>query len=121
MVSRFYNCSPENASISADVSPVFGSVGFPDFYVNGDVCWGIELTREGDRLREHAKRFEKGGKYANIPLKDWVIIDFRHHSKDVRELKPNFWYVLYEDDFKQVTIKRNGHDDKVLVLYGDNE
>ncbi|CAG8811126.1 12493_t:CDS:2, partial [Racocetra persica] len=39
---------PENTSISADIGPVFGSVGFLDFYVNGELCWGIELTHEGD-------------------------------------------------------------------------
>ncbi|KAF0413854.1 crinkler family protein [Gigaspora margarita] len=111
---------PMNTSISADVGPVFGSAGFLDFYVNGEICWGIELIREGDRLKEHAERFEKYGEYAEIPLKKWAIIDFRHHTKQVRELKSNFWYVLYTDNYKQVTIKRQGHKDVLLVLQGDN-
>lgn len=110
---------PENESISANVGPVFGSAGFLDFYVNGNCCWGIELTREGNLLKKHAERFESGGIYNKIPLKRWVVIDFRHHSKGVREKKPNFWYALYDDNFRRITIMREGHDDKVLVLYGD--
>ncbi|CAG8774817.1 9208_t:CDS:2, partial [Cetraspora pellucida] len=111
---------PEGTSISADVGAVFGSAGFLNFYVNGELCWGIELIREGDRLKKHAERFEQGGEYANIPLKDWAIIDFRHYTKQIRELKPNFWYVLYMDNYEKVTIKRQGYKDKLLVLQGDN-
>src|SRR5262249_31881014 len=49
---------PIEASISADVGPVFNpSAGFLDFYVNRELCWGVELTREGDRLLDHARRF----------------------------------------------------------------
>ncbi|CAG8814776.1 1029_t:CDS:2, partial [Cetraspora pellucida] len=87
---------PENTSISADVGPVFGSVGFLDFYVNGELCWGIELTREGDRLKKHAERFEQDGEYANIPLKDWAIIDFRHHTKQIISKKDNWLESLKE-------------------------
>ncbi|CAG8505027.1 10504_t:CDS:2 [Acaulospora colombiana] len=110
---------PEGTSISADVGAVFGTAGFLDFYVNEKLCWGIELTCEGNRLKEHAERFEQDGKYADIPLKNWAIIDFRHHTKQVRELKQNFWYVLYEDNYKRVTIKRRDQNDKILDLYGD--
>ncbi|CAG8503550.1 13147_t:CDS:2 [Funneliformis caledonium] len=110
---------PANESISADVGPLFSSTGFLDFYVNGDCCWRIELIREGRHLKEHAKRFENGGIYDKIPLKHWVIIDFRHHSKSVREKKPNFWYALYDDNYKQITIIRERHNDKVIILYGD--
>ena len=110
---------PEKESVSADVGPIFGSAGFLDFYVNGSCCWGIELTREGSLLKQHAERFENGGIYDKIPLNCWVVIDFRHHSKCVREKKPNFWYALYADNYRQITIIREGHDDKVLILYGD--
>ncbi|CAG8524450.1 6197_t:CDS:2 [Ambispora gerdemannii] len=84
---------PVGTSISTDVSPVFGSDRFLYFYVNGELCWEIELTREGDRLKEHAERLEQDGEYADIPLKDWAIIDFRYHTKPVRDLKSNFWYI----------------------------
>ncbi|KAF8454735.1 hypothetical protein BGX38DRAFT_1267665 [Terfezia claveryi] len=109
---------PRHATVSADVGAIFGSVGYLDFYVNGDLNWGIELLREGDRMKQHAKRFIEDGAYAVIPLKEWVIIDFRHHSKAVQDPRPNFLYALYEDDYNIITLKQLGHADQKLVLRG---
>ncbi|CAB4410130.1 unnamed protein product [Rhizophagus irregularis] len=67
---------PLGASISANVGYVFGSDGYLDYYINGEICWGIELTREGNHLAEHANRFYENGKYKDIPLKEWIILDF---------------------------------------------
>ena len=114
------SASPIGATISPDGGPVFGSAGFLDFYVNADLCWGIELLREGDRMKEHAARFTQGGQSNVIPLNEWAIIDFRHHSKVIRELRPNFWYVIYSDDYEKVVIKRLNHIDQTIVLRGDN-
>jgi hypothetical protein len=111
--------SPYGSTISPDVGSVFGSVGFLDFYVNGSYCWGVELLREGSQIKEHAKRFVRGGQYEEIPLQEWAIVDFRHHSKAVRELRSNFWYVLYSEDYKEAIIKRLDHDDQTIVLRGD--
>ena len=107
---------PIGATVSVDVGAVFGPVGFLDFYVNGDLCWGVELMREGVKLRQHAQRFEDDGIYANIPLKDWAILDFRRESKAVVQVKPKFWHVCYADDYTKVTVKRHGWPDKVLNL-----
>ncbi|GBC46001.2 P-loop containing nucleoside triphosphate hydrolase [Rhizophagus irregularis DAOM 181602=DAOM 197198] len=107
---------PENASVSSDVGGSFGSVGFLDFYVDNGHCWGVELTREGEKLKEHAKRFESDGIYAEIPLKQWAILDFRRNTKQVIMPKKNFWYVLYSDDYKTVIIKRKDCDDIKLNL-----
>lgn len=109
---------PSHATVSADVGAIFGSVGYLDFYVNGDLNWGIELLREGDRMKQYAKRFIEDGAYAVIPLKEWVIIDFRHHSKAVQDPQPNFLYALYEDDYNIITLKQLGHADQKLVLRG---
>ncbi|KAF8454718.1 hypothetical protein BGX38DRAFT_1171069, partial [Terfezia claveryi] len=109
---------PRHATVSADVGAIFGSVGYLDFYVNGDLNWGIELLREGDRMKQHVKRFIEDGAYAVIPLKEWVIIDFRHHSKAVQDPRPNFLYALYEDDYNIITLKQLGHADQKLVLRG---
>ena len=112
---------PVDATVSPDVGAVFGSVGFLDFYVNGNLCWGVELLREGDRMKEHSERFAHDGEYKDIPLKEWVIIDFRHHSKAIRVLRPNFWHALYSDNCKHITIKRLNHDDQTIVLRGDDD
>ncbi|CAG8660882.1 7085_t:CDS:1 [Funneliformis caledonium] len=111
--------APKDTSVSPDVGATFSANGFLDFFVNSDYCWGIELTREGNRLKEHAERFVNGGKYDKIPMKNWAIIDFRCYQKEVKELKTNFWYVLYANDYKSVTIKRSGQQDEVLFLKGD--
>ena len=65
------------------------------------------LIREGDRL-ENAKRFEKDGEYVDVPLKKWVILDFRRYSKQTRDIKPNFWFVFVLNSKRPyyVTIKR---------------
>ena len=36
-------------------------------------------------MKEHAKRFDAEGAYKQIPLKQWVLIDFRHNSKRLQE------------------------------------
>ena len=51
--SRGY-CSP-------DVGRIFGTKGFLDFYVDRSRKWGVELVRDGDKLKEHAERFGLDG------------------------------------------------------------
>lgn len=57
-----------------------GDEGRIDFRL-GAVKWGIELVREGDRLREHCERFTANGSYwrwiSSGEIKDWLIIDCR--------------------------------------------
>ena len=78
------------------------------------------MLREGNKLQEHANRFETGGIYSNIPLKKWAVLDFRCDSKEVRDPKQNFWYVCYSVDYKSFTIKCKGQADELLFLQGDN-
>lgn len=111
--------APIGAAVSPNVGATFGAEGFLDFYVDGDRCWGFEMLREGNRMAEHARRFENDGRYNAIPLKEWAIIDFRHESKRVSSCRDHFWYALYTDDYTHVTIQRHGHDDVVLPLRGD--
>jgi len=111
---------PKGTTISPDVGHVFGSEGFLDFYVDGALGWGIELVREGSELKKHAERFKPDGKYSDIPMNEWAIIDFRHHTKHVRNLEPYFWHVFYSDDYTQVTIRRCNHEARVFSLVGDN-
>jgi len=44
--------------------------------------WGVEILRDGDRLKEHCKQFhEKGRYYPWIKrglLKEWLILDCMH-------------------------------------------
>ncbi len=49
-----------------------------DFYINGDLCWGIGLLVMGDKITEHLDRFsEPSGKYFPLHVKDYAVVDFR--------------------------------------------
>jgi hypothetical protein len=48
-----------------------------DFYLDGDLRWGIELLVNGDKIGEHISRFAPNGKYAALAAKAHAIIDFR--------------------------------------------
>lgn len=44
--------------------------------------WGIELLRDGNRLRDHYNRFRENGAYypwiKRGLIKDWLLLDCRH-------------------------------------------
>ncbi|CAG8753394.1 7276_t:CDS:1 [Ambispora leptoticha] len=113
---------PGGHTISPDVGKVFGSSGFLDFYINGWLKWGVELMREGRRMGDHVSRFMPTGRYKQIPLSEWAIIDFRHNSlrPDFKTLNPNIWYALYADDYSTMTIIRYGKEEMLLTLRGDD-
>ena len=60
----------------ADVGKLFGSPGALDFYINSKYQWAIELVRQSDRLQEHLDRFSDTGMYKDIPIKDYVLLNF---------------------------------------------
>jgi hypothetical protein len=51
--------------------------GAIDFYINGELHWGLELLVNGDRVKEHLNRFETDGKYFPFGMSDYRVIDFR--------------------------------------------
>ncbi len=51
--------------------------GFIDFYLNGDLRWGIEILVKGDRVGAHIARFSPRGNYYPLLVKDYVVVDFR--------------------------------------------
>jgi hypothetical protein len=75
-------------SICPELSKVFPSsanlntkqqiAGEIDFYVNGNLRWGIELLVNGDGVGEHLDRFSPpDGKYVPLNVNDYAIVDFR--------------------------------------------
>jgi len=101
---------PKGTYLSADVGSVFGSSGQLDFYVNTQKKWGIELLREGTSISEHCGRFSSNGIYACIPVKEFVVIDFRSDLKKARLNLPNLWTVSYSGDFSKITLERKGRE-----------
>ncbi len=47
-----------------------------------------------------------------------ILIDFCTSKKEVKELLPNFVYVIYSDDYRKAILKRLGHDDDEVSLMG---
>ncbi|KAF8987431.1 hypothetical protein BDQ17DRAFT_1435646 [Cyathus striatus] len=98
---------PIPAKLSPNMGPSFGSTGFLQFFIS-DVNWGVEVTQEDERMPEYARwviEREGGDGSVTGPFQQWAIIEFRRKSRKKFELKPNYWYVLYDDRCKRVTIK----------------
>jgi len=91
-----------------------------DFYVNGNLQWGIEILCEGIDVNGHLKRFETGS-YSKIPFKQWIILDFRHKSRTVKKKQDEkVWHVFYTDKYDKFFIKRRDKPDlEELLLQGD--
>jgi len=68
-LSQVYPSSPSETSdrISGEI----------DFYLNGDLRWGIELLVNGAAIGEHIDRFVDGGKYSFLKVNDYAVVDFR--------------------------------------------
>jgi len=81
--------------------------GSLDIYIDDKLQWQLEILREGNKLYEHYLRFEPNGKYRFIPRKQWLLVDFRSESMELKEedhaLK-NTWIVFYNKDFSSYRI-----------------
>ena len=54
-----YSCLPDGIYISPDVGHIFSVDGFVDFYIT-ELQWAIELVIDGNDLKGHHDRFQKG-------------------------------------------------------------
>jgi hypothetical protein len=79
---------PPSCYICAELSKIFpnddikdGKIeGEIDFYINGDLRWGLELLTLGDNVTEHLDRFSAEGKYYPLQVNAYAIVDFRRRS-----------------------------------------
>ena len=128
--TEFYRCAMSvlggrHGYCSPDVGRIFGAPGYLDFYVEK---WGVELVRDGDKLNEHAERFLPGGKYANIPMNNHAIINFKfseRHRVAKRLARPkvrNEWLVLYNRVDPILTVRIQGKEENMIIkLLGDEQ
>ena len=101
-----------------------------DFFIPG-AKWGIEITREGDRLNNYAARFEVDGAYGKWlkdgDMTDYVLLDCRttipgtSHSSTVPQyleiayadlffLVPNLYHVVFNKQHTEVCVFNNKTD-----------
>ena len=87
--------------------------------------WGIELLRDGNRLKQHFARFRPGGPggpYRNLATTDYIVLDFRtsapgpksgqsaySHFSYSNELlsDPKLYYVVFEENYGGVRVLNN--------------
>lgn len=78
--------TPPHVCICPELGRVFPAVegkepekieGEIDFYIDGDIRWGIEIHIKGDRLQDHLARCAPTGKYGALNMKSYVVLDFR--------------------------------------------
>jgi hypothetical protein len=83
---EFYNSLLSATSGNVRISPEYASAkgtrkaGRIDFFIP-IVKWGIEITRDGKRLLEHAARFTDSGAYGawleSEDMTDYILLDCR--------------------------------------------
>ncbi|CAG8699473.1 5737_t:CDS:2 [Rhizophagus irregularis] len=110
---------PDDVTISSNVGGLYGTNAYLDFYVNGELQWGVEILREGTDMSEHAARFGPNGRYNTIPFNEIAVIDFRYITKKLINPLKHFWHVFYTDDYTKFIVMRLGKPDEHLVLRGD--
>jgi hypothetical protein len=73
-----------------------------DFYIDGNIRWGIEILTKGDRLKDHMARCDPHeGRYAALEMIDYVVIDFRREKpQSIFNIKrdPKRMTVLFPSD-----------------------
>jgi hypothetical protein len=104
--------TPPHCSIYPELSKIFPSdtnldaqqafAGEIDFYLNGNLRWGIELLVNGDGIGEHLSRFAPpNGKYVSLAVNDYAVVDFRKNAtgQSTNILKhPNRVTVFFKND-----------------------
>ncbi|KAF0713434.1 Aste57867_4335 [Aphanomyces stellatus] len=91
-----------------------------NFFVDGDHMWGIELVRCGDKIGEHISRFSPMGKYSGLEAKDYIVVDFRRGTTNVRldshRATVSFQVSNGQTCFKEVNVKYGHRDPENLTL-----
>lgn len=107
---EFYSASDKVSQGSVLWSPEFGNSGVKsggslDFYLAAKK-WGLEFTREGDRLRTHYARFQPGGNYhkwiTNGDLVAWALIDFRRTNPTIPHPGKRFYPIHHEENLSDL-------------------
>lgn len=100
---EFYRAAHEVLGYTMNICNEWSSDGIGRINFRfAQVGWGIELLREGDRLKEHCERFNPGGTYDNWiqegSIQDWLIMDCRTTAPtSYREFQKHIPRALYAD------------------------
>lgn len=107
-------CLPDGVYISNEVGKVFTNDGIVDLYIPS-YKWAVELLIDGIGLNKSSRNLEYflnffisnslslGGKYRNIPIKSYLLIDIRQTVK-ARKLYPNTWFITPSENYRTFNI-----------------
>ncbi|TCD67042.1 hypothetical protein EIP91_000604 [Steccherinum ochraceum] len=70
--------------------------------------WGIEILRDGKELQSHLNRFKPDGRYRDLDMKEYVILDFRQTTPKNKRLPATeaqrLFYIVFTADFGTYSI-----------------
>ena len=120
MLQGLHYFTPPNCSVCPELSRVFGEphstpriAGEVDFFINGELRWGLELLVNGGGIGERLQRFAPNGKYAPLNVKDYVVVDLRVGpvTNIIRSSKR--MTVFFASDFTSCIIIHGGGEQEV--------
>jgi hypothetical protein len=103
-----------------DVGAIYGSAGYLDFYIDGDIQWGFELLRNGVKINGHLDRFNPvNGIYKDIPLRDYAVIDFYQFdtfngNQRYSTMYNKYYAAVFSADFTSIQLWNNGNAEKII-------
>jgi hypothetical protein len=100
------------AKCHPDVGAIYGSTGYLDFYIDGDIQLGFELLRNGVKINGHLNRFDaENGIYKDIPLHDYAVLDFYQvDTFDGNHFNGDKYYAaVFSADFSSIQLWQNGN------------
>ena len=111
---------PFGTTISPDFGYARDAAGYIDFFVDGAINIGIELTRDGQALKIHGERFSGDGLYSPLCLTSWVVVDLRIDSTPQRRTidgNPSCLFVSFSADFTRATLFQHDRQNEDIVLH----
>lgn len=112
---------PKNPKNNPTNSCVPGEI---DFYLNGNLRWGIELLINGEGIGEHMARFEApNGKYFALNVNDYAVIDFRGNSSgnvtNVSRLPKRYSVFFKQGDYTSATCVFGDDPNNITIKLAD--
>ncbi|KAI9088014.1 hypothetical protein DFS34DRAFT_481419 [Phlyctochytrium arcticum] len=119
--------TPPSCAICPELSTVFPAhgeepseriAGAIDFYLNGDLRWGVELLRKGDKIGGHMDRFSPSGPYHALRVNEYVVVDFRQgsFSKKIERYKHRLSVFFSSGNFSSCQFVYGNEDPLILKL-----
>lgn len=121
ILAGLYAETPASCAILTELSWSFGGEKIYDeldYFINGTLCWGLELLVHGRGRQDHVERFSSRGKYAPLGCRDYLVVDFRVGEKSPRAKfeSPKLMTVYFEENYSTCEVFVGGVSSGCLEL-----